>query len=111
MTRVSRRLHRLLVLTALTVILGAGIWILGSGPIPAHEPAPTSDRSDTLVLAERVAASGFVAVRLRTPASGAAATAPRRHDHDNAVSSRLCLHTAECHRHTPLYTLLRAYRI
>lgn len=111
MTHVSRRLHRFLILIALTLVAGAGIWTLGSGPIPAHETAPASDRSDTLVLAERVAESGFVAVRLRTPAPSAAATAPRRHDHGKAVASRLCVDTAECHRHTPLYTLLRVYRI
>jgi hypothetical protein len=107
---VIRHLHRLLVLAALTLVVGGGVWMLRVEPSPADEASQSTAGSDAMAVSPR-GKGGIATVRLRTPAPPAAVTA-WRWESGNDGSQRPALgHAAAAPRSTRLYALLRVYRI
>jgi hypothetical protein len=103
---VSDRARALLVATALTVVVAAGLWMLGVGVDP-HAVA-TADGGDRVLAHRVVPSAGKATPRLLIAAVGigaaltpAAAFAPRRTTRPADAA----------YRTTRLYALLRVYRL
>lgn len=105
-----RHLHRSLVLAALTLVVGGGVWMLRVEPSPADESARSTAGSDVMAVSPR-GKGGNVTVRLRTPAPPAAVTAWRWESGTDGSQRAAIGHAAAAPRSTRLYALLRVYRI
>jgi hypothetical protein len=108
---VSRHRHRHRVaLAALVFVIGAALWVIGDAPSIAEAAPPPTDRS-ALATGGLRASTEVVPVRMRAPLAWALAAESPGYVDGRGPRHLLFVPIAERRRRTPLYALLRVYRI